>query len=277
MRAVRLAVLAVVVAGCSAKDQPREPNASAAGGPGPAAPEPSFFPENETWPADEAVARLDDAAEGVRAAVRLVRLAGLRPLSVPEPLPAEWAARRLGVRRLGESRWALGVEQAQDGSWLRGTVLVNWDGSAALAAEGLDEELAVLHCSEDTRRFPNVLVLPDRVLLLNNGLAPALVGRSMPGCHFECRRESGRPEIALVWVGGAGESRRTKVVARYRWDVLEAVFAGPAADALPEPEGAFFELDETASAALLPLGGRTPPPAPIVITSPPPEVDGPDH
>jgi hypothetical protein len=277
MRAARLAVLAVVVTGCSAKDQPREPNAPTVEELAPAPPEPALFSENETWTVAEAVARLDDAAEGVRAAVRLVRLAGLRPLCVPEPLPADWAARRLGVRRLGESRWALGVEQTQDASRLRGTVLINSDGSADLAAEGLDEELAVLHCSEDTRRFPHVLVLPDRVLLLNNGLAPALVGRSMPGCHFECRRESGRPEIALVWVGGAGESRRTKVVARYRWDVLEAVFAGPTADALPEPEGAFFELDDKRSVALLPLGGRTPPPAPIVITSPPPEVDGPDH
>ncbi len=276
MRAARLAILAASVAGCSAKDQPREANTPAAADVAPAPPEPALFSENETWTAGEAVARLGDATEDVRAAVRLVRLARLRPLSVPDPLPVECAA-RLRVRALGESRWALGIEQAQDALRLRGTVLIDSDGSAALAAEGLDEELAVLRCSEDTRRFPHVLVLPDRVLLLSNGLAPALVGRSLPGCRFEWRRESGRPEIVLLWVGGAGESRRSEVVARYRWDALEALFAGPAADALPQPEGAFFELDEKASAALLPVGGRTPPPAPIVITPPPSEDDGPDH
>lgn len=231
-----------------------QPAAATSTAPTPAAAPADPLPDGwQEWTLAEALEKLSDDAARVGAAVRLVRIAGLEPLCVPDPLPADFA-RRLGVVDLGQGWRALGLVAA-DGR-VQAPVLIDADAAVTQPALGIEEELAVLHVSEDADVFPHVIVTPMRVLLIGEELVDALVGRDLGVARFAWVDNDGYPYVALR-VPGAPEDAEA---ARYRWDVYESMFMGPLADNLPDPPGGRFELDLQASRALVPLGGDIPEP-----------------
>jgi hypothetical protein len=275
------AVLAGVA--CSSDDQPASPTASqpttqaAATQPAPAPdPQPDPGPiltESETWSQDQALAKLSDDATRLSAAVRLVRLADATPLCLPDPLPIE-LARRLRVMVLSESRWALGLSTT-DQRRMASPVLIDSDGQVTLPAEGIEEEIALLCCAEDTELFPHLLLLHDHVLIVEDELQSALVARSPSGLHFNLLFDGDYPYVALLWrVPAQSDDEADPPVpaepvelTRYKWDPWELAFSGPLCDKLPDPPGGLFELDLEASEALIPVGGVIPEP-PEIATPP---------
>lgn len=213
--------------------------------------------EASRWSRAEAVARLADADAAVLAAIRLVQLAEVDAACVPSRVtPAAVGALR--VVPLPGQRWALGLADRRDSRRVRLPVLIAADGAAQVPLGALVEELAVLVVSDDSERFPDLLILPDRVLILDAGaqLVPALVLASDSPVRFDAANQEGIARVVLVAPGEQGEV----VVATYDWSVYELTFMGPAADDLPEPPGGSFELDLKASRRLEPQGGRMPPP-----------------
>jgi hypothetical protein len=244
-------------------------------------PEPSpLLPESEAWSREEALAKLGDGSARLSAAIRLVRLAEVAPLCVPDPLPPR-IARRLRVVALSEALWALGWETA-DENRLRSPVLIDAAGEVTLPLQGVEEEVALLCCAEDAEVFPHLLFTPVRVLIVGDEVRPALVAKSPEGLEFELRSEDGYPYVALLWHGSAqveGEDApavpgEPVEVARYKWDPWELAFSGPLSDKLPDPPGGLFELDLEQSEALIPVGGVIPEPPPIVPPKPEADDDG---
>ncbi len=255
-------LLLLAVGGCE-----REPRA----GPGqlPSVPdelaECPEWSEATRWSRAEALARLADADGRVLAAIRLVRLAEADAACVPlRVTPA--AVGVLRVLPLPGQRWALGFADRRDSRRVRLPVLITADGAVQVPVGGPAEELAVLVVSEDSERFPDLLVLPDRVLMIDEGarLTPALVLATDGPVRFDVANQDGVARVVLVGPGEQGEV----VVATYDWSVYELTFLGPAADDLPEPPGGSFELDLKTSRRLEPQGGRIPPPR---KNRPPPE------
>jgi hypothetical protein len=236
-----------------------------------------LVPEAETWSREEALAKLADEAACVSAAVRLVRLAEVHPLCVPDPLPPK-VARRLRVVALSEALWALGWETPDDHR-LRLPVLIHAEGEVVVPLEGVEEEVALLCCAEDPELFPHLLIVPRRVMIVGDELQNALVAKSPAGLKFDVRCEDDYPYVALLWRGSpaaveadgeeAGEGETEEIVkeevevARYKWDLWELAFLGPLSDKLPDPPGGVFELDLEQSEALIPVGGEIPEPPPV--------------
>lgn len=225
----------------------------------PAAPEPPrltlLSPGWEAWETAEAVERLSDEPTAVSAAVRIVRLAEAAPLCVPLNL-TDSTARRLRVRKLADNLWALGIADPQREDILHAPLLLDTDAGVHVLAGGVEEELLTLHIAADADIFPHLLMSPQRVRIA--ALPPQLVmtRASPPLVGFQLRKQDGYPYVALmlpqppVWAE----------VARYLWQPYELAFAGPAADALPDPPGGKFALDLKASPLLIPMGGEIPEP-----------------
>ncbi len=202
----------------------------------------------DTWTVEDAVARLDDEQFALSAAVRLVRLAELQPVMLPDPLPADLAA-TLAVVRLADDQWAVGVPEIGAPDRLWGPVLIARDGGVTLIAEGTADPV-LLRISDNPEVFPHVAVARDEVVLPSRPDVSAiwLVGPESVG--FAVRFEEGYPYIALVlW------DQRDIEVARYTWEPWELVFVGPAGDSLPDPPGGEFEMDLDLSELLEPVGG----------------------
>lgn len=222
--------------------------------------------ESLQWTQSEACARLSDPRLAVSAAVRLVRLSPVTPLCVPAEL-ANPAAARLRVLPLDNRRWVLGLADPRAARRLRAPVVISAEGEVELAAEGVEEEVLVLHAAEDPDVFPHLAVYPDRVLTLDEPPATALALEPEQAARFELREREGFPYIALLPAAGDEEA------AEYRWNPYEFVFEGPAVDVLPDPPGGRFHLDLKASELLVPMGGELPEPKPL--PEPPPGEPGP--
>jgi hypothetical protein len=220
-------------------------------------------PESLSWTQAEAAEKLDDAELGVSAAVRLVRLSDTSPLCVPQELSDE-SVRRLRLRRLVERRWVLGLRDPTGDDALRAPVLISADGEVLPIADGVEEELLVLHISRDADVFPHAAILPDRVMIVGEQTRLALLLEPEQRVRFELREHEGFSYVGLI----SRESPDSEEVAYYRWDPFEAVFVGPASDKLPEPRGGKFKLDLDASKLLVPMGGEIPEPEPIEQKAP---------
>jgi hypothetical protein len=207
------------------------------------------------WSREEAAGRLDAAQDGVRAAVRLVHLADCVPLCAPDELTAV-QMRGLRLVRLREDLWALGLADRREPRNVRAPVLISATGEVTPLAEGVEEELLVLHVSRDADVFPHVAVFPQRVLLIGEQPVPALVLEAGQRVRFALRTERRFSYLALLAPTDAGETE----VARYRWDPYEVTFTGPASDKLPDPPGGRFRIDLKASERLEPIGGELPEP-----------------
>lgn len=248
-RGLTLALVAVTaVAGCSRKDP-------AGGAPQSQPVAEVVAPGSSEWSREEASAHLDDPKLAVSAAVRLVRLAALEPLCVPDELTAEHM-RRLRLVTLGPERWALGLAEKRKKDVLRAPVLIAADGTVTVLAEGVEEELQVLHVSRDAEVFPHVATSPLRVLIVGEEVVPAIVRKAEQPVRFALRQEGGYSYVGLLAAGGRGDAE----IARYIWDPYEMVFLGPAADRLPDPPGGQFQIDLKASRRLEPRGGEIPEP-----------------
>jgi hypothetical protein len=275
---ISLGCLGLILGGCSSEETPPKPPASQPIAAEPATrpaeppqpppePEPSpILPESEGWSREQALAKLADEATRLSAAVRLVRLAEIAPLCVPDPLPPR-VARRLRVVPLSDSLWALGWATTQENR-LRLPVLIDATGAVTLPAEGAEEEAGVLCCSEDTDVFPHLLITPGHVTIVGDELRSALVAKSPTGLSFDLRFEDDWPYVALLWravttTQSQPTTSQPAQVARYKWDPWELAFMGALCDELPTPPGGLFELDLEQSAALIPVGGVIPEPPPI--------------
>jgi hypothetical protein len=283
---IRLATLLIVItcglfalAGCSSDEtsesrpasQPvAEPTATQPAEPPAPEPEASpLLPESKTWACEEALAKLVDDATRLSAAVRLVRLSGVAPLCLPDPLPIN-IARRLRAVALSESRWALGLATTEERR-LASPVLIDCDGEVTLPVEGIEEEVALLCCAQDAELFPHLLLVCDQMLIVGDELQSALVAKSPPGLYFGLHFDGDYPSVVLLWrpppsaTNEADEPAPAEPVelARYKWDPWELAFSGPLCDELPDPPGGLFELDLELSEALIPVGGVLPEPPEI--------------
>ncbi len=249
-----LVVTAAAVAawlGCGTKAPPATQPVAGASGPK------LIAAESASWSREEACIRLADARLGVSAAVRLVRLAGVASLCVPEELTDAHVG-RLRLAALGAERWVLGLAERNDDRRLRAPVLIRATGEVVQPLDGIEEELAVLHVSRDADVFPHVVTLPQRVLLVTDGeLIVAIALETCEHVRFDLREQRGFGYVALV-LTAAGETE----VARYRWDPYELAFMGPACDKLPDPPDGKFQINLEASQRLEPVGGEIPAPTP---------------
>jgi len=222
------------------------------------------------WTRDEAVEHLADQKLAVSAAIRLVRLSEVDALCVPEILTDE-LVKQLRVVSLGEGVWALGLAVRGDMRALQAPVLIDAAGEAVVVADGTEEEVLLLHRSEDADVYPHVLISPLRVWVVNT-VPPelALTLDAPPPIGFRAQTKDGLSYIGLMRHGADGWEE----LASYRWQPYEFMFAGPASDALPDPPGGKFELDMEQSPLLIPVGGEIPPPKPNRMPERP--VFGPD-
>lgn len=231
----------------------------------------------DAWSAEEAIERLADERARLSAAVRLIRLAGAEPLIAPDPLPARLAG-TLRVVAVDDETWLLG-RQIPNSSGLASPLIVKADGEVLLLVTGAEEEAAIAYLSEDADRFPHLMVTPLRVAILRDAaLETALTVQSIPGLRFALKHEDGATRLTLrlrdpSQLETVGDEPPKADVAEYRWDRLEEMFLGPAADLLPDPPGGRFDLDLAASPLLIPIGGEIPaPPEPL---EPPPDLPPP--
>lgn len=252
--------------GCKARQKPTTQPAPQEG-----SAQSHIAPESLKWSLEEACGRLADQRLGVGAAVQLVRLAGVEALCVPSELTDEHV-RRLRLVALSEGCWALGLADPRNERQLHAPVLISNHGAVTLLAEGTEEEMLILHVSKDTDLFPHLVMLPQRVLLVDEEVVPAIVLEPDQKVRFEFRRERGFGYIALV----LAQPGNRQEVARYRWDPYECMFVGPAADALPDPPGGRFEIDLDLSQGLVPVGGEIPEPEPNKPKPPEPQGPVPD-
>lgn len=220
------------------------------------------------WSADEARAKLADEDLTTRrsAAVRLVRLARVRPLIAPTPLPDDLAA-SLDVLAASDD-FVLGLRVADCERALRAPVLIQPDGHVRLLADGAAEEVTMFVASADTDLFPHLVLSPWDARLLGDPNAPALVTRAIAPARFDVIDVDGFARLALVLPHDDGD--KAAIAAHYDWDIFEEMFTGPAMDHFPEPFAGKFQLDLKASAALIPVGGELPEPEPVDNTPPAP-------
>jgi len=123
-----LGLLSLLLAGAACSSQPPPAAPPSASQPKPETKTPPPTPDpilsaSHEWTREHALALLDDPAASVSAAVRLVRLADVQPLCVPDPLPPR-LANHLRVVRLSDSMHALG-RGAGDSAELRNPVLLD--------------------------------------------------------------------------------------------------------------------------------------------------------
>lgn len=251
------------LAGC---DRPPVPASQPGSSPVPTRPVLTLIdPAGLTWSREEACAKLADPASELAAAIRLTQLAPV-DLVWMSPAWTDDGIRRLRLLRVDDERWALGLAEPEGPRCLRAPAVIMADGEVQPLADGTDAELLVLYGSEDTDLFPHLLLWPDRVALLTDKVESAITLRQRDAVRFALRTRNQRPYVGLVLVAAPQQE-----VARYTWDVYEAMFFGPAADALPDPPGGRFEIDLKASPRLVPVGGELPPPQENVPLPEPPD------
>ncbi len=214
-------------------------------------------PESREWTKAEALAALSDVSLASSAAVRLVELSDYTPACIPAELSDD-LIRKLRVLPIGTFGWLLGIGDEDDMRLVRAPALIDVTGGLGPFDGELDEELLAVRVSDDTDIYPHVVLLPDRVLLLEEVLVPALAMSNREHVRFAFRYRNGFPYVGLVLLSDANAE-----VALYRWDPYELMFLGPAADKLPEPPGGHFALDLETSTRLVPVGGQMPEPDPI--------------
>jgi len=253
--------LSCVLVLCAAPGCRREEGATASGTPEEATAQPQPAQRDrqaatrsvgQDWTSEEALRLLGRSDTAVRAALRLVELAGEHPVCVAAAESGD-TSKRLHVLRVNDDWWALGLA-TEDRRTVASPVLIGADGFVVQPVKADEVGASHLVVSDDPRLFPHLLIAPMRVVIIADELRPALVGRHMAGVHFEYARGDDRPTVLLVLDAPAEKSRRR--VAEYRWDPYEAMFMGPLADRLPDPPGGRFELDLQASEALVPVGGE---------------------
>ena len=220
-------------------------------------------PESGDWSLEDALARLVDEQLGISAAVRLVRLAEVRPLCVPEEL-TDATVSRLRLIQLSGGTWALGVADRRSEHALHAPLLIDADGGVTVVTEGAEEELLTLHVSDDADIFPHLLITPRQVWIGKLPPELALTRKSPDVVGFEWREQEGFGYVGLMLAGAEGRVEAT----RYHWDPYEMGFTGPAADNLPDPPGGKFSLDMENSPLLIPMGGEIPEPEPIEAEPP---------
>lgn len=280
--AVSLSAAALVFLACERPpaSQPSEPPPKPASDPGkpvePTAvtPKSPLLAEADKWTLAQALTKLHAPANAeaspdapaafddpvrISAAVRIARLGKLKAACLPEPLTPS-AAQRLRIARVGDSRWALGLADPAD-RVIAAPVFIDAEGVAEPAAVGSDESRARLFVSNDTDVVPNILVIPLRVMLINDETTIAIAAESLGGAAFELRFRNSYPYVAVVcadtiplFEDPRDEDRGEAAI--YRWDPDEPGFIGPAMDTLPEPCGPRFTILLRDSAALIPVGGE---------------------
>ncbi len=217
---------------------------------------------SDTWTRDTAYANLADTDLAVSAAIRLVRLAKLAPLCVPDVLTDDHIY-RLTFVQFNEHLYALGLVVGSDRACLHAPILFRPEGVVEPVAVGPLEEATRLYLSADTERFPNVFVQPDRVsVLTEDGLTIAIILEPDPDVVFDLRVEDDLGRIVLLLAD------RPVEVSKYLWDPWESAFIGPAVNRLPDPPGGSFYIDLEGSRMLVPMGGEMPEPEPIKQTPP---------
>lgn len=219
-----------------------------------AAQRPVLHPDMDDWSLAEAVQRLSDRQGGVSAAVRLIRLAGVAPTVVPDPLGRDEAL-ALRLAPLSADLYALGVWETGRREHLWGPVLVDAAGAVTLVGERLDNlDAVLLRISPDVDLFPHLMVASDEVWLASRPDSAALCLQDAERVRFALASAGDYPYVQLV-LRAAPEVE----VARYRWDPYELMFLGPARDTLPaEAGGGEFAIDLERSEALVPMGGIIP-------------------
>lgn len=212
--------------------------------------------DSRNWSQAEALAKMNDPATAVAAAVRLVRLSEVRGLCVPRNLPSELAAHLQVIRRAAD--WVLGFQQDEAGRRLVAPLVIKPDGSVVAPVDWENQELAIFIQSADPNDFPDLILMPRQVLLLREAAETALVAKSLGKGRLEVIADRRGPAVAIVIpVPGAkpDDPPRRKIAARYPWDPAEKLFVGPGANDYPDPPGGGFSLDIEASGALLAMGG----------------------
>jgi hypothetical protein len=255
-------------AGCSNDPQPKPVAPAPSSQPPPALDGPAGIriqPESAEWTREAAVANLSDETLALSAAVRLVRLAGLTPLSLGQA-GTDTVSPRVRLVRL-EGAWVIGLADRHDDQRLRAPILIAEDGAIALSLSGLEEEVAVLHIASDPDVFPTVVTTPRRVIVIESKPQTAIQLAGDPPVRFELRKKDGFPYIGLLF--DVAEGGRSQEVARYVWDPYELMFAGPGAENLPEPPGGVYEIDLKCSPRLNPVGGVLPDTQPVPNKPPP--------
>lgn len=240
-----------------------------------------------------------DDSTRLSAALRLIRLADIHASAVPDPLP-DRAAAGLRVENVHGGGWVLGrggLEQDR----LASPILIDAGGGVTLPVEGAEEEVSQFVPSDDAAVFPDLVLTPTRVLIVDNPVRTVLVAKDLGGARIDVQHQDETPLIVLLFTPPAttapasapasapfsapssdssaptsAPANAPVVVARYYWDQIELAFVGPASDRLPDPPGGFFELDLELSTGLVPVGGELKPiePAPDSPrpkTEPPPD------
>ena len=220
-------------------------------------------PESHAWSQDEATAHLGDDKLGLSAAVRLVQLSEQQPLCVPES-PTDALLGRLRLVHLNRHYWALGLADRTVTDCLRAPVLITAAGDVEVLADDVEEEMLVLHVSDDPDVFPHLVILPQTVLLVEAEITSAVALQPNDNVRFELRTQAGYPYIALLLLHGEPDSE----AARYLWEPYELVLTGPACDSLPEPPGGKLNVDMASSLRFEPVGGELPEPIPIPEPAP---------
>lgn len=226
-----------------------------------AAPLDPILSASHQWTVAEALERLADDAAAPSAALRLVRLAGLKIRELPEPLPADVAA-RLRVHVLPNALRIVGIADADDAQRVHTPLIIDADGGVRPPGDGA---AWTLHLADDPDIFPHLLIGPQRVLNAAELHEAALLLASPADLAFDLRRTDGYPYVALLLPGEGAAIE----VGRFAWEPYERAFVGPAVDRLPTPPGGVFRMDLRESAALQPVGGLIEEPDPL--NKPPPE------
>lgn len=234
---------------------------------------PQLLIEREGWDTTTALMKLLGDDTRLSAAVRLVRLSGIKPACMPDPLPDNLVA-KLAVVPLSDMYFALGYPAEGSEARLRCPVLIEMNGTVTEPAQGPEAETAVLHTAT-AAGFPPVIITPNQLILIGETTQAAAVGLNFAPLRFELREKNGVRYVGLMLPLEDARKQQPDAsepveVAQYRWDPYERLFVGPIADNYPEPYEGRFEMDLELSEALLPRGGdfdvepleNKPPPGP---------------
>lgn len=214
--------------------------------------------EWETWTREQAIGKLAQEDANAGAAIRLIQLAQLQSPLAPESVSDEHV-RAISVARLSEQQFACGLRTDNE-RLLRAAVIIDATTGEVQQTEHSDAEaLSLFYVSGDPEVFPNLLFLTDRVRIWGADAKDAVVLKPLTGLRFDLRMQSEYPYVALLYT----QEGKTDEVTRYKWDPYELAFVGPESDKLPEPSTQNFEIDLTASKALVPVGGDIESPKPI--------------
>ncbi|MFN0136155.1 MAG: hypothetical protein ACKVS9_08580 [Phycisphaerae bacterium] len=214
--------------------------------------------EWESWTREQALAKLADDSSAAGAAVRILELAQVASPIVPQTT-TDTHLRAVRVIRFSEQYFACGL-QTDNERLLRAAVLIDATTGEVQKTDSSDaESMTLFYVSADAEVFPHLLVLTDRVRTWGSDAKDAVVFKPLTGLRFDLRTHNEYPYVALLYT----QEGKTEEVARYKWDPYELSFMGPETDKLPEPSTQNFEIDLSASQALVPVGGDIEPPKPI--------------